>query len=436
MKGGATNGRSTRFLIAAYAGLAVAFAVATLRVLASSGGIVATDFSVFSTAWWLILNGKGAALYDVNAQTAAQHVVMGGAQFEGGLLAFLNPPHAALAGVPFGWLRETSSATVAFASWTALNLVLLVQLDRWVRITAGAGTGAKRWIVTLALLAFYPVFEVITIGQLSILLAAAVLGVYRATVNSRPLAGAAWLLVISIKPQLMLPLLVFLAMRRSFALLCWFALLSILVGVATAIVLGPMIWIDYLRHIGALEHFFATGTPEYMFNLRGLLAREALFLQPQTVQQVAYAASIVAAACLGFAFWMWRIEEYEEVQLPYALAVATALLFSPHLFVQDTVIWAVPLALAAERARTLHHRPSLVVGLSLALPVVFAAAHLSVALAGLRVSLDLQFAMLAASAFAIGRMAISARVDDVPEACNVAPGVMARKHPATIGDIW
>jgi hypothetical protein len=418
----ATKGRATRVLIAAYAGLALAFALATLRVVASPNGIVATDFSVFSTAWWLILNGQGAAIYDVSAQTAAQHVVMGGAQFEGGLLAFLNPPHAALAGIPFGWLRQISSAPVAFASWTVLNLVLLVLLDRWLRITVGAGTGSTRWIVTFALVAFYPVFEVIKIGQLSILLAVAVLGLYRATLNSRPLAGAAWLLVISVKPQLMLPLLVFLVIRRSFTLLGYFALMSIMVGVVTAIVLGPMIWIDYLRHVGALEHFFATGTPEYMFNVRGLLAREAIFLQPQTTQRIAYAGSIVATACLGIVFWRWRIHDAEDVQTAYALAVATALLFSPHLFVQDTVIWAVPLALAAERAWTLDHRHTIVV-LSLTLPVLFAAAHFSAGLAGLRVSLDLQFALLAAAALATARMAYSFARSSIGRCAHIVPAI-------------
>jgi hypothetical protein len=86
--------RTARALAAVYAGLAVGSAIATARAIAAPGGIVATDFSVFCTGWWLILRGQAHALYDAVAQTAAQHIVMRGA------LVVLDR-----------WLREVVGAT-------------------------------------------------------------------------------------------------------------------------------------------------------------------------------------------------------------------------------------------------------------------------------------------------------------------------------------
>lgn len=57
-----------RALIAIHIGLAAGFAFALLRSLASSDGVVATDFTVYWTGWWLILHGRAASLYDAAAQ--------------------------------------------------------------------------------------------------------------------------------------------------------------------------------------------------------------------------------------------------------------------------------------------------------------------------------------------------------------------------------
>src|SRR4051794_11794292 len=106
----AKRGEGVRTATVVYAAFAGAFAFVLARVLLDPHAILQTDFTAFQTGWWLILNGRGGALYDVAAQQEAQLVLTGGAQFPSGLLAFLHPPHAALAGVPLGllaaWLGE------------------------------------------------------------------------------------------------------------------------------------------------------------------------------------------------------------------------------------------------------------------------------------------------------------------------------------------
>ena len=215
----------------------------------------------------------------------------------------------------------------------------------------------------------------------AVVLAVAVLGVYRAAGASRPVAGALWLLAISLKPQLMPPLLVFLAMRRCYRLLGYAAAMFLVSAIVTSAILGPMIWIDYVRHVGQLEAFFGTGTPEYMMNVRGVMSRDAALLGAQTIDRMAFGLWIASAIGLAAALWHWRVHERDDVRAPYALAVATTLLCGPHLFVQDAVIWAVPLAFLVPEFATF----------AVMVPLVFAVAHA----AG---SFDLQFVVLFAVA--------------------------------------
>ena len=391
------SARAKRALLAFYIGLAAGLAAATVRTVLLPTGVVATDFSVFATGWWMILHGQGSALYDANSQAAAQTVIMKGAHFEGGLLAFLNPPHAAVAGLPLGWVVERVGVGTAFVLSIAVNIGLLFVLDRGLKQTLGI-RGAARPLMTAGLLAFYPVFEVIKLGQVSLLLAVAILGLYRGVNASRHVVAAGWLLVLSIKPQLLLPIAVFLICRGCYRVLVWSAMLALVAVLITSIVLGPSIWLEYVRHIGQLEQFFGTGTADYMLNARGSLLRLAPGVSPHAIRIAAFALTLAASGCLATFFWFSQVHRDEDGRLGYALAVAVALLFSPHLFVQDVVIWAVPLSFVAWSAfRAAPRRLSSTVFILLA-PIVFTLAHFTgstPASSQSQLSLNLQFAILA-----------------------------------------
>lgn len=391
------SARARRALLACYIGLAAGLAAATLRTVLSPTGVVATDFSVFATGWWMILHGQGSALYDANSQAAAQTVVMRGMHFEGGLLAFLNPPHAAVAGLPFGWVVERVGVGMAFVLSIAINIGLLFVLDRGLKQTLGI-RGAARPLMTAGLLAFYPVFEVIKLGQVSLLLAVAILGLYRGVNASRHVVAGGWLLVLSIKPQLLLPIAVFLICRGCYRVLVWSAMLALVAVVITSIVLGPSIWLEYVRHIGQLEQFFGTGTADYMLNVRGALLRLAPGVSPHAIRIAAFALTLAASGCLATFFWLGQVHKDEDGRLAYALAVAVALLFSPHLFAQDTVIWAVPLSFVVCSAfGAAPRRLSATVFILLA-PIMFTLAHFTgstTAASQSRLSFDLPFAILA-----------------------------------------
>jgi glycosyl transferase family 87 len=407
MRADARLGR--RVIVAVHFALALGFAVSLVRTLLTPEGVVATDFTVFWTGWWLILHGQAHVLYDEAAQRAAQQVLMSGFSFQGGLMAFLNPPHAALAGVPFGWLADHAGERAAFIAWTAISVALLVVLDRRLRETLGVTEGPARWMVTSALFAFYPVFHALNIGQMSLLLAVAALGLHRAADGSRPVAGAAWFLALTIKPQLVPAVFVFLVARRCWRLIAYALGALALAAAITAAVLGPGIWLDYARQVGHLEQFFAQGTVAHMLNLRGSLTRALGASAEPSIDAAAYAIWIVATLLVAVVFASRRIHEAQDTRAAYGLALAVALLSTPHLFVQDAVLWTVPVALytAALRDSGANWRPF--AGFVLSWPILFVVVRL-VDLAGgqaPRLRIDPLVVALIVATVVIGRGVVS-----------------------------
>lgn len=325
--------------------MAVGFAVVLARHLADAHAIAQTDFTAFYSGWWLILQGRGSDLYDVSAQQAAQHAIVGHQQFAGGLLAFLHPPHAAIAGVPLGFVAARFGEPVAFWLWAAVNIALLVDLARSLnRLVAPTAPMARAVLVT-ALLGFFPAFLTIREGQISLLLAVASLRLYLATRAGRDVTAAGWLLAISMKPQLLLIPIVLLAERRRFRTLAWGVVFAGVAMAAAATVLGPRIFVDYLRGLGPLQSHLGSGSPAGMVNLRGLLVRIFGGGHGPIVDGVAFCAWVLATVALGLA-WRWRAPHI-SLEGIFASGFAAALVFSPHLFVPDLVLWVVPLTLAA-----------------------------------------------------------------------------------------
>jgi Glycosyltransferase family 87 len=340
-----TRSLAIRAPMAIYVGLAVGYAAVLLKDLLTPDIITATDFTVFWGAWHQILHGQAYALYDEAAQRATQQLLMHGGYFEGGLMAFLNPPHAALAGVPFGWLAERAGEQTAFIAWTAGNLGLLVLLMRGLAAEWGADSKQRRWLLALAIVGFYPLFGAIKNGQPSVLLALAVLGVYRADKAGRVWAAGAWLAVLTIKPQLVPMIGIYLVARRSWRPLATGAAFMAAAVVVTAAALGPSVWLDYARQVRHLEQFWGSGTPDYMLNVRGALTRLVGLGGHEAIESAAFIIWVAGMAVVAAVLLRRRVHTADDGRPAYAFALAVALVSNPHLFIHDTAMWTVPLLL-------------------------------------------------------------------------------------------
>jgi glycosyl transferase family 87 len=417
---------------AVYAGLVIGYAAVLVKDLVTPDIVTATDFTVFWGAWHQILHGQALSLYDETAQRATQQLLMHGGYFEGGLMAFLNPPHAALAGVPFGWLADRAGEQAAFIAWTAGNVALLALLVRGLAAEWRDDSRAHQWLLALAVLAFYPMFGAIKNGQPSVLLALAALGVYRADRAGRHWAAGAWLAVLTIKPQLVPMIVIYLAARRSWRPLAAGAAVTTAAIVITAAALGPSIWIEYARHVRDLEQFWGSGTPEYMLNLRGVLTRVIGLPGHAAIESISVVVWLVGMAAVAAVLLRRAADPADDRRSAYACAMAVALVSNPHLFVHDAAMWTVPLVLCAAAMRDAGRDWAPFATFALAWPLLFAVGGFLDVKAPLLTWVDPRIWALAVATIAIGAGAIADRVALRVAAAGRTPEVFALRRRADV----
>lgn len=333
--------------------LAMAMAVRLVVDWVAGTQLWTTDFTVFRTGWWLALH-DAHRLYDPVAQAAVEDGFirrLGGPTLVGRLLAFLHPPHMALAGCWLEWIADRWNGRAAFFVWAGCNVVLLAWLIALFRKRAGLER-RETIFVAVALVGFSPVFLTLAEGQLSILLAVAAFNFIWAVADRRAVSAAGSLLILSFKPPLLPPLLAVLVARREWRVLATAAGLGAAVAVGTGAILGQGVWLDYARHVRSLERAFAGGLPTGMPTLRGFLARLAPAAWGGLVDAIAVVSWWSAAAAAGLIVAVRRRSTaVDDPRGDLSLALALGLVFSPHLYLHDLVLWVVPLAFVLGSAR-------------------------------------------------------------------------------------
>jgi hypothetical protein len=321
--------------------IVVAFGRHLVAPLVDRDELAATDFTVFYTGWSLVLTDP-ARTYDVEAQRRVQAGIMRDRHFEGGVMTFYYPPHAAVAFAPFGLLGFEN----AFRLWTALELAALVLLIRWLFELARLEAALDKAVLATAVAAFLPLLYALQIGQLSIAMTAALVGFWRAFARGRDAQAGLWLLALTVKPQLLpVPLLLLLATRR-WRPLAWLAAVGAPLAAVAAAVLGPRAWLDYPAHARRLEGYVAGGSHDHMLNLRGFFTR----LAGPGHDGAIFAASAVALAVASVVAYRLLRRFAARGAVPavaFGAALALELPANLHLHLQDALVWVVPLAIFA-----------------------------------------------------------------------------------------
>jgi hypothetical protein len=297
------------------------------------------DFSAFYTGWTMVLNGEGSQLYDRDRQLAyqRQHVPRRGDH----LLPFLNPPHSAL---PFAGLALLPRR-VAFYVWTGLQLLLLLPLGLFLRRLALPRTPGEQALLLVGVLAFPPMLMTFQLGQVSLLLTVSLLGFYDALLRKDDAGAAVWLVLGTIKPQLVvIPAVTLLALRRWRAVLLAGGLFALWALVTTAI-LGGEVWLGFLRMMQHTSQQFdarSTVDPLQMVNLKGFLTA---LLGTQRAGLVNLLSLLALALAMLTTFWLWWGSGEPGSARSWLLAALTAmlgLLCNPHFNPADTLTLVVP----------------------------------------------------------------------------------------------
>ena len=172
-------------------------AVVFVTQLGPRNAILATDFRSYYTAGRMLLGGVRSDFYAPAVQFAWQHAWAPEMQSPAELNPFRNPPFVAGLFAPVAWLP----VELAFLLWTAVNVGLLcVLVVCCQRALTECSSRVRRRALVLSI-SFLPVIVTLLLGQISLLLAIAMLSAWMAFRARRDgLAGLALALLL-IKPQ-------------------------------------------------------------------------------------------------------------------------------------------------------------------------------------------------------------------------------------------
>lgn len=326
------------------AGLVIAF-VALWLSLALKGAFWRADFRAFYTGWTIVLDGDGGRLYDLEVQDRHQRRVLPELPADEGLLPFVHPPHAAVAMSGLALLPRD----LAFYLWTALGVLLCIVGGRLVlRLLSGPQQRTERRLVLLTIAAFPPLFMSFQLGQVTLLCVVCVLGFVVALKEDRPLAMAVWIMLGTVKPQLMVvPILALLALRQWRAL-AWLATLGLGAAAVTTLALGPACWTDYLAVLRFCTQQFATSgiDPAGMYNLKGALTTTLGADRGDLINLLTKAAWL--AGLVGVLALLWPVRDRwqeDSFDARLALALLLGLLTNPHVNPTDVLAFVPPAVL-------------------------------------------------------------------------------------------
>jgi hypothetical protein len=298
------------------------------------------DFVSFYTAGAIIRDGFGPSIYNFDLQTEYQNNILLGLHFEGGPLAYVNPPYAAL---PFAILARLP-LQVAYIIWAFVQIGLLVWLLKLMNSILQPYETIERRLVLSAVIAFPLLFVDLVQGAFSLFLLICLVQLYLASKRHRELLTGAWMAGGLIKPQNMLLMGVFLVGSRRWKAIFSAALGGVILFILSSWVFGWGIWPAYAKTLGLFNSAYNQyGVfPGAMYNLRGTLTLLLKGGYSTLINKVSWIALISTIPVVFLIWWSQRSENHGTIELRLSLTALLGLFFSPHLYPHDGLLLVFP----------------------------------------------------------------------------------------------
>jgi hypothetical protein len=236
--------------------------VALMRDYASRGY---ADFSIGYVAGHILAFGDRHRLYDIDYQASVHRQLLPATSGTGLPLLYNHAPHEALLYVPLAHLPFAAAYYVWIAACVVALAIAVALLSRI--------TGMRPRFVALITVAFFPIIVAFAQGQISVMVLLLYAIAARAMTRGRAALAGLSLAVALFKPQLVLPFIVLLALRRHFRVLTWFCLGAAGVVAVSLALVGISGARDYVQLARFLEAHPAQAFifPENMENVRGVV---------------------------------------------------------------------------------------------------------------------------------------------------------------------
>jgi len=320
--------RTKTISAAAFATMAVGFMI-FLIVMAWPAFAKISDLPEFYAAGRMVLSGNGAQVYDIAQQRAAQHALFPG--MEDRVIGFFVNPFALPMIVPIGWVPVDAVRYV----WKAL-LSIALGLSIWLikRIFELDFRGTL-WLIAV-MLCSGAAYEAMRIDQVSSFMLCGFCFALWALKEERPVLAALGMSVVLLKPQELLPMLLFMLGARKYKPLICLCVLSAILALIGYCELGTAGMIGYKDLISST----ATSAQYLQTNLSPTLRGQLFLLFPNMKAVGTAISSGVFVVSLGFIYYCGRYFSGSHKWLQAALLCSMPLGFaaSPYFFDYDLLM--------------------------------------------------------------------------------------------------
>jgi Glycosyltransferase family 87 len=330
---------------------------------------VAADFTAFYTGYSMVRHGDAENLYDLDAQTRYQQALIPGLVFDSGVLPYLNPPFVALFLSPLSLLPLET----AFYLWSFLQLGVLVwffmsinrQLSHWEK--------HERIIVTITILAFWPLTYTFLLGQFSLILLVGLLQTFISLKESRLTIAGSWFSILFIKPQILLIPGMMMINKKFWRVAASLVGTGIFFLGVSSIFMGVEPWFQYIRSMLSLGSYFGQYGlhPKIEYTFRGVLSTILGYSQGKLTNTVSIIALITGMVMVWF---LWRNFDHHNssrLVLLYSFTLLLTIFLSLHLNPHDSLLLVLPVLLFYDYLRQNDFPRKAFIVLMLLCPVVF-----------------------------------------------------------------
>lgn len=295
---------------------------------------VSGDFVAFFAAARLMAAGAGSHVYELQAVAAVEQAAAGHAVGGTGILPYFNPPF-------FAWLlRPVAGLSLegAYRAWSMFSLLWLA-IDAWLlwRIAAPLSREWRR-VIVVAFVALFPVAFGLQQGQFSLILEGSWSAAYLLLRVRRPAWAGVALSPMFIKPELLLPAVLFFAWKREWRLLGTLSACGIVAVVGSIAIVGApsaLAYPDFLLDSTSWSNY--GNTPVLMFGWNGVLAASTA-MGTATRQLVATGLGLTT---LAVAAYLWRapsVGHGRSFAIRWLALSLASMLIDQHFYFQDIVM--------------------------------------------------------------------------------------------------
>lgn len=292
-----------------------------------------SDFAIFYTAGTIINNGAASNLYDAKEQWKIQREFCDVPIRQGPLL-FNHAPFEALIFAPLSRFQYGT----AFTLWMAINGTILLLIAFLLRDYIVQWL--PRWYLwPLAAIASFPCFMVFVQGQDSLLTALIYTLVFRSLKNSAPCLAGGLLAFTLFKPQLTLPFVAIMFLKKEWRFVMGFAIAASALMVVSILLVGKSAalgYIEFLIKFNKLPVEISAADPKSMATFRGLIS----FFVDSVESSTMAIGLVIAVSMTGLVFAAKAMRG--SIERTFGSYIAVTLFASYHLYLYDLTLLLLP----------------------------------------------------------------------------------------------